>query len=98
VEGLTVALGARPDVLAAAVVLDLLLGDPVYRLHPVRLIGESLSLIEKALRRMGADGYGGGIVLFVILAALWVVVVAFVHLDLAALGSWPAWLFHVFIV
>lgn len=97
-EGLTVALGARPDVLAAAVVLDLLLGDPVYRLHPVRLIGESLSLIEKALRRMGADGYGGGIVLFVILAALWVVVVAFVHLDLAALGSWPAWLFHVFIV
>jgi adenosylcobinamide-phosphate synthase len=98
VEGLTVALGARPDVLAAAVVLDLLLGDPVYRLHPVRLIGESLSLIEKALRRMGADGYGGGIVLFAILAALWVVVVAFVHLDLAALGSWPAWLFHVFIV
>jgi adenosylcobinamide-phosphate synthase len=98
VEGLTVALGARPDMLAAAVVLDLLLGDPVYRLHPVRLIGESLSLIEKALRRMGADGYGGGIVLFAILAALWVVVVAFVHLDLAALGSWPAWLFHVFIV
>ena len=97
-EGLTGLLAARPDVLAAAVVLDLLLGDPVYRLHPVRLIGGSLSLIEKGLRRTGADGYGGGIALFVILALLWVVIVAFIQIDLAAVGAWPAWLFHVFIV
>ena len=97
-EGLTSALGAQPDALAAAVVLDLLLGDPVYRFHPVRLMGGSLSLIEKGLRRVGADGYGGGVALFVILALLWVVIVAIVQLGLAAVGAWPAWLFHVFIV
>jgi len=58
--------------LALAVVADLAIGDPVYRWHPVRLIGRSLSAIERALRRIGADGYGGGIALFVILAAVWV--------------------------
>jgi len=58
--------------LALAVVADLAIGDPVYRWHPVRLIGASLSAIERALRRIGADGYGGGIALFVILAAVWV--------------------------
>jgi adenosylcobinamide-phosphate synthase len=98
VEGLTSPLGAQPDTLAAAVVLDLLLGDPVYRFHPIRLIGGSLSLIENGLRRIGAVGYGGGIVLFVILALLWVVIVAFAQLGFAAVGAWPAWLFHVFMV
>ena len=97
-EGLTSPLAAQPDALVAAVVLDLLLGDPVYRFHPIRLIGESLSLIENGLRRIGAGGYGGGMVLFVILALLWVVIVAFAQLGFAAVGAWPAWLFHVFMV
>ena len=97
-EGLTAALGAQPGALAAAAVLDLLLGDPVYRFHPVRLMGGSLSLIEKGLRRIGADGYGGGIALFVVLALLWVVIAAVMQLGFAAVGAWPAWLFHVFIV
>lgn len=57
--------------LALAVVVDLAIGDPVYQWHPVRLIGGSLRMIEQALRRAGADGYGGGIVLFAILAAVW---------------------------
>ena len=97
-EGLTGLLGARPDVLAAAVVLDLLLGDPVYRFHPVRLIGASLIMIESGLRRIGANGYGGGIALFVILASIWIFIAAFLQLGFTALGPWPAWLFHVFIV
>ena len=48
-------------VLAAAVILDLLLGDPVYPLHPIRLMGDTLTLFERGLRRIGADGYGGGL-------------------------------------
>jgi adenosylcobinamide-phosphate synthase len=98
VEALTAALAARPDALAVAILLDLALGDPVYRLHPVRLIGTSLISVEHGLRRIGADGYGGGIALFVILAPLWVAIVAWVLFDLSALGDWPAWLFHVFLV
>ena len=91
-------LSAQPYALAIAVLLDLALGDPVYRFHPIRLMGASLTAIENALRRLGANGYGGGIALFVILAALWVVIFALLQLGFAALGAWPAWIFHVFAV
>jgi adenosylcobinamide-phosphate synthase len=64
----------RPNalVLIAAVILDLLLGDPVYPYHPIRLMGNTLSLFERLLRRIGADGFGGGIALFFLLAIFWV--------------------------
>ena len=65
------ALAPRADLLAAAVLLDLLLGDPVYPWHPIRLVGRSLRWIEGCLRGLGADGYLGGCVLFVVLAIVW---------------------------
>ena len=63
----------RPNalLLAGAVVLDLLIGDPVYRAHPIRLMGNTLSWLENCLRKLGADGYGGGIALFVLLSIVW---------------------------
>ena len=64
-------LAPRADLLAAAVVLDLLLGDPVYPWHPIRLVGRSLRWIEARLRSMGAGSYLGGCVLFVALAVMW---------------------------
>ena len=64
-------LAPRADLLALALALDLLLGDPVYRWHPVRLIGGSLARVEGALRAAGADGRAGGCILFVVLAAAW---------------------------
>ena len=69
--GLTPPLAPDAWLLAAAVILDLTLGDPVYRWHPVRLIGGTLRATERVLRRIGADGYTGGILLFVILAIVW---------------------------
>ena len=66
---LTSALAPAASALALAVVLDLALGDPVYRGHPVRLIGRTLQRIESALWRIGANGYGGGVLLFVALAS-----------------------------
>ena len=67
-------IGFRPNawVLLAGVVLDLLLGDPNYPAHPVRLIGWTLSKIEDGLRRVGLDGYAGGILLLLLLTAIWV--------------------------
>lgn len=84
--------------LSIAVLLDLALGDPVYPLHPVRLMGATLSLFERGLRAIGADGYGGGIALFVLLAIVWVG-----GLSALTCATWfgPGWLalvWHVFIV
>ena len=53
--------------LGAAVLLDLAIGDPVYAAHPVRLMGHTLSVFEKRLRAVRADGYAGGIALFLLL-------------------------------
>jgi adenosylcobinamide-phosphate synthase len=65
-------LAPNPYFLAAGVTLDLLLGDPEYRAHPVRLMGWTLTRTENLLRGAGLDGYGGGIALFLILCVLWV--------------------------
>ena len=61
-EGLTVTLAAQPYALAVAVLLDFALGDPVYRFHPVRLMGASLAAIEMGLRRIGATDSGNSFV------------------------------------
>lgn len=58
--------------LAGAVLLDFLIGDPVYSAHPIRLIGRTLTWVENLLRKFGADGYGGGIALFFLLSIIWV--------------------------
>jgi adenosylcobinamide-phosphate synthase len=58
--------------LAFAVLLDLLLGDPQYRLHPVRLIGDSIAGLEKALRSVGLDGRFGGVLLGAGVSLPWV--------------------------
>ncbi len=63
-------------VIAAAVLLDLALGDPVYPLHPIRLMGRTLKVFENLLRHFGMSGYGGGIALFSVLAFIWAAVPA----------------------
>ena len=64
-------LAPRADLLAAAMLLDLVIGDPAYRWHPIRLIGGSLTRVEARLRAAGADGRVGGCLLFFVLAAVW---------------------------
>ena len=94
--GLADVLGPSALALAIAVALDLALGDPEYPAHPVRLIGRSLSAIEAMLRRAGADGYGGGIALFLILAIGWTAGISLLVTALASLGIVVAWISHVF--
>ena len=88
----------HPCALAAAVLLDLAAGDPVYRWHPVRLIGRTLTAVERALRRVHADAYGGGVALFVLLAVIWVCGLSALVLAAGTLAHWLGWLLHVFIV
>ena len=86
----------RADLLAAAVVVDFVVGDPVYRWHPVRLMGASLSWFEDRLRRAGADGRFGGILLFVALALLWAGGASALLVGLARLNSAVAASLHFF--
>ncbi|MBF0197216.1 MAG: cobalamin biosynthesis protein CobD [Planctomycetes bacterium] len=48
---------------------DSLWGDPIYRLHPIRLLGDLITLLEKALFRLGLKGYGGGMIHFILVNA-----------------------------
>ncbi len=50
-------------VLLVAFVLDLYLGDPVYRFHPVRLIGHLIHFMEKLLERLKLFNRLGGFIL-----------------------------------
>lgn len=92
------ALRASPIVLVAAVAADLLAGDPVYRFHLVRIIGTLLAFLERLLHRAGADGYGGGVALFVLLALLIVGPLALINGVIARTSSVFGWLFQIFFV
>jgi adenosylcobinamide-phosphate synthase len=93
------ALRGQPLLLLAAVLLDLALGDPVYPLHPVRLMGATLSAVERGLRRIGADCYGGGIVLFLLLAIVWGGGLSALTYVLAVHASpWIVWAWHLFLL
>jgi adenosylcobinamide-phosphate synthase len=91
-------LAPDPLLLAAGVVADLAIGDPVYAWHPVRLVGRSLSSIERRLRAAGLDGYGSGILLFVLLGTPTLLAVVAVVWSAAAIAPWLGWLAHAFFV
>ena len=50
--------------------LDLWFGDPVYRFHPIRLIGSLLIYLERWLFARGWNGYTGGILLGLLLLGI----------------------------
>ena len=84
--------------LALAVAIDLAVGDPVYGGHPVRLIGRTLGRLESALRRVSADGYIGGVLLFIGLSAVWVFGLSVAMVWLSSLSTIAAWCAHLFLL
>ncbi len=81
----------------AACALDALLGDPVYRLHPIRVLGAWTLVCERWLFRVGLDGRLGGILLWMLtlgaaLGAWWLV-----HAALQQLHPWLAFGWDLFI-
>jgi adenosylcobinamide-phosphate synthase len=84
------------EFLLIAVALDLILGDPVYPLHPIRLMGSTLTWFEKLLRAVHLDGYVGGCILFVLLTAVWVGAFCFAAVGLHRLHLLLGQAFHVF--
>jgi adenosylcobinamide-phosphate synthase len=91
-------LGPEAGLLAVAMTIDLAIGDPAYAWHPVRLVGATLTRGEAWLRRIGANGHVGGVLLFGGLAGFWLAVVAGVVLGAAAWTPVGAWLVRLFVV
>ncbi len=89
------ALAPDPAGLVVAVAIDLVLGDPVYPAHPVRLIGRTLRWLEGRLRDVGLDGYTGGVLLFLLLAGLWLLALTGIVALALKLSTTAAWLVHV---
>ncbi|OGV59979.1 MAG: cobalamin biosynthesis protein CobD [Lentisphaerae bacterium RIFOXYC12_FULL_60_16] len=56
--------------LLGAFLLDLLLGDPVYPLHPVRCIGRLITWLNRRLRRGPGDSVAGGIIFSLVVTIL----------------------------
>ena len=91
-------LAPNAPALALAVAIDLAIGDPVYGGHPVRLIGRTLHRLESALRRISADGYVGGIVLFIGLSAVWVLGLSLAVAWLSSLSVVAGWCARLFLL
>ncbi len=68
-----------------AFILDLFIGDPRYRYHPVRIIGHGISFCSKVLRHSGLDGKWGGVILVLILEIVTLAVYLFISLALRGL-------------
>jgi adenosylcobinamide-phosphate synthase len=59
-------------------------------------MGGSLQAIEGGLRRVGLDGYGGGVLLFFLLAGLWVTGVSAMVVLAGAWLTWAGAVLHLF--
>jgi adenosylcobinamide-phosphate synthase len=77
-------------ILFAAFTLDLLLGDPPFRFHPVRVLGSSIGILEKLLLRLGLSGLVGGALLVTVVVVLFAGFYISVRLLLAAIHPWFA--------
>ena len=83
--------------LAMILSLDLLFGDPVYRLHPERLIGKLLTWYERRLRQIGLNGKFGGIMLVLLLLCSSLVIGWSIFYLLASLHWSLSWLWHIYL-
>ncbi len=57
--------------LVVAVLIDAFLGDPVYRLHPVRLIGVTIEKGESLLRKIPLPAFWQGFLLTLLVLGFW---------------------------
>ncbi len=81
-----------PDIIWALILgygLDLILGDPEWLYHPVRLIGRFISYMEKKLRARGGDLRKSAVVLTCSTVLATAAVAGLVILLAGLFGRWP---------
>ncbi len=85
-------------VLLCAFLADNILGDPVYRLHPVRLIGNLIIVTERLLRRLHMSGIGGGIILLLTTTFSSTILFFMIHIGLYIVHPVTAMIWDIFIL
>ncbi|HLQ79002.1 MAG TPA: adenosylcobinamide-phosphate synthase CbiB [Terriglobia bacterium] len=92
--------GLNPSalLLLAGVAIDAILGDPQFRLHPIRLMGDTLSAFERMLRGCGLDGYVGGCLLLLLLSLTWVVAPSWIVVSILRWNANAGTAVHILIV
>lgn len=91
-------LSPDPILLLFAVFLDGLFGDPVFAWHPIRLMGGTLTIFERMLRRLGLDGYAGGCMLMLLLSAFWIGLICGLAMVLSHFQYDIGWIFQAYII
>ncbi len=77
--------------------LDVFLGDPEYRFHPIRLMGHGISLGEKWLRKLGMASRSGGTILALGLMGITLMVFLLLSRILNGIYGPLAFLFEVYV-
>lgn len=77
--------------------LDAALGDPVYRQHPIRLIGAWSFACERRLFALGQDGRLGGVLHWILIVGGALCTWLAVHVGLGQVHPWFAWLWDLFV-
>ena len=85
------------SVIFLAFILDLLIGDPHYKYHPVRIIGHGITFCSKVLRQNGQVGRWRGILLVLILETITLAVYVAISLTLYWFHPLCGWGFDLFI-
>lgn len=69
IESLSV-LEKRFILITIAFLIDMIVGDPVYPFHPIRILGNWISLLQSALYKLKMNGYFGGCLLWIFTTSL----------------------------
>ncbi|MBT3255286.1 MAG: cobalamin biosynthesis protein CobD [Deltaproteobacteria bacterium] len=77
--------------------LDVFLGDPEYRFHPIRLMGHGISFGEKWLRKLGMASRPGGIILALVLMGVTLMIFLLLFRILNGIYGPLAFLFQVYV-
>lgn len=51
--------------ITSAFIIDIIIGDPVYPFHPIRILGNWISILQKILFKINLNGYLGGFFLWI---------------------------------
>ena len=86
-------------IIVLAFIMDLTLGDPVYKLHPVRLMGNTITFCENILFRLNLNTVFGGAVLTIFILLFFPIIYILIFFLLKEnLSVYLSYIFSIYVV